>query len=78
VEALLAPPSTAWQRMATTTIHKRIQFARQLMHDAVDWKIIEENPFLFPFFLTTEHTEYTDVGLEFAGICFRVFRVVRG
>jgi hypothetical protein len=31
--------------MATTTIHKRIQFARQLMHDAVDWKIIGENPF---------------------------------
>ena len=27
-------------------IHKRIQFARQFMHDAVDWKIIEENPFL--------------------------------
>ena len=32
--------------MATTTIHKRIQFARQFMHDAVDWMIIEENPFL--------------------------------
>ena len=32
--------------MATTTIHKRNQFARQFMHDAVDWKIIEENPFL--------------------------------
>jgi integrase len=32
--------------MATTMIHKRIQFARQFMHDAVDWKIIEENPFL--------------------------------
>ncbi len=32
--------------MATTTIHKRIQFARQFMHDAVDWKILEENPFL--------------------------------
>ena len=31
--------------MATTTIHKRIQFARQFMHDAVDWKIIDENPF---------------------------------
>jgi integrase len=31
--------------MATTTIHKRIQFARQFMHDAVDWKIIKENPF---------------------------------
>jgi len=31
--------------MATTTIHKRIQFARQFMHDAVDWKIINENPF---------------------------------
>ena len=32
--------------MATTTIHKRVQFARQFMHDAVDWKIIEKNPFL--------------------------------
>jgi hypothetical protein len=32
--------------MAMTTIHKRIQFARQFMHDAVDWKIIDENPFL--------------------------------
>ena len=31
--------------MATTTIHKRIQFARQFMHDAVDWKIIDDNPF---------------------------------
>jgi hypothetical protein len=31
--------------MATTTIHKRIQFGRQFMHDAVDWKIIDENPF---------------------------------
>ena len=31
--------------MAATTIHKRIQFARQFMHDAVDWKIINENPF---------------------------------
>ena len=31
--------------MAKTTIHKRIQFARQFMHDAVDWKIIDENPF---------------------------------
>jgi site-specific recombinase XerD len=30
--------------MATTTIHKRIQFARQCMHDAIDWKIIDENP----------------------------------
>ena len=29
--------------MATTTIHKRIQFARQFMHDAIDWKIIDEN-----------------------------------
>ena len=29
--------------MATTTIHKRIQFARRFMHDAVDWKIIDEN-----------------------------------
>ncbi|MFN5314238.1 MAG: hypothetical protein ACK5FF_07270 [Planctomyces sp.] len=31
--------------MAPTTIHKRIQFARQFMHDAVAWKIIDENPF---------------------------------
>jgi integrase len=31
--------------MAMMTIHKRIQFARQFMHDAVDWKIIDENPF---------------------------------
>jgi site-specific recombinase XerD len=31
--------------MATTTLHKRIQFARQFMHDAVDWKIVDENPF---------------------------------
>ncbi|MFN5906612.1 MAG: tyrosine-type recombinase/integrase [Planctomyces sp.] len=31
--------------MAPTTIHKRIQFARQFMHDAVDWKIIDANPF---------------------------------
>jgi hypothetical protein len=31
--------------MATTTIHKRIQFARQFMHDAVDWTISDENPF---------------------------------
>jgi hypothetical protein len=31
--------------MATTTIHRRIQFARQFMHDAVDSKIIDENPF---------------------------------
>ena len=32
-------------RFGPTTIHKRIQFARQFMHDAVDWKIIDENPF---------------------------------
>ena len=31
--------------MATTTIHKRIQFARQFMHDEVDLMIIDENPF---------------------------------
>jgi hypothetical protein len=31
--------------MATTTIHKRIQFTRQFMHDAADWKLIDENPF---------------------------------
>ena len=30
---------------ATTTIHKRIQFERQFMSDAFDWKIIDENPF---------------------------------
>lgn len=27
---------------------------------------------------TADYTEYGDVGIEFAGICFRVFRVVRG
>jgi hypothetical protein len=32
-------------RFGPTTIHRRIQFARQFMHDAVDWKIIDENPF---------------------------------
>ena len=56
VEALFAPHHRLAadgydsQRIATTTIHQRILFARQLMHDAVDWKIIEENPFLYPNF----------------------------
>jgi integrase len=31
--------------MATTTIHKRIGFARQFFNDAVDWEIISKNPF---------------------------------
>jgi len=31
--------------LASTTIHKRIGFARQFFQDAVDWKIISENPF---------------------------------
>ncbi|MCY3004439.1 MAG: hypothetical protein NTV29_00505 [Planctomycetota bacterium] len=30
--------------MATTTIHKRIQFARQFMHDAVDKLMKKANP----------------------------------
>ena len=57
VEALFAPHHRLAadgydsQRIATTTIHQRIQCARQLMHDAVDWKIIDENPFLYPDFL---------------------------
>ena len=56
VEALFAPHHRLAadgydsQRIATT-IHERILFARQLMHGAVDWKIIEENPFLCPDFL---------------------------
>jgi integrase len=31
--------------LASSTIHKRIQFARQFFHDAVDWKLIDSNPF---------------------------------
>jgi len=31
--------------MATTTIHKRIGFARQFLNDAVDWEFIPKNPF---------------------------------
>jgi hypothetical protein len=27
--------------IATSTIHKRIEYPRQFMHDAVDWKFIE-------------------------------------
>jgi hypothetical protein len=39
--------------MATTTIHKRIHFARQFMHDAVDWKILDE-----AFEIFGDKTEY--------------------
>ena len=46
VEPEPIPQKLKARGMATTTIHKRIQFARQFMHDAVDWKIIDENPFL--------------------------------
>lgn len=31
--------------MKPTTVHKRIQFCRQFFNDAVDWKLIQENPF---------------------------------
>ena len=84
VEALFAPHHRLAadgydsQRIATTTIHQRILFARQLMHDAVDWKIIEENPFLYPNFRTTEHTEHTEINPPPVMSCFRVFRVFRG
>jgi hypothetical protein len=44
------------------------------MHDAVDWKIIEENPFLYPNFRTTEHTEHTEINPPPVMSCFRVFR----
>jgi hypothetical protein len=60
--------------MATTTNYKRIQFARQFMHDAVDWKIIDENP----FFLTTEHTEHTEINPPTVMSCFRGFGVFGG
>ncbi len=31
--------------LASTTIHKRIGFARQFFEDAVDWELIDRNPF---------------------------------
>ena len=31
--------------MESTTIHKRIGFAKQFVQDAVDWEIIDKNPF---------------------------------
>ena len=31
--------------MESTTIHKRISFAKQFLQDAVDWEVIEKNPF---------------------------------
>jgi integrase len=31
--------------MESTTIHKRIGFARQFINDAIDWEIIPKNPF---------------------------------
>lgn len=33
------------QRMATSTVDKRIRFCRQFFTDAVDWELIESNPF---------------------------------
>ena len=84
VEALLAPPHRLAAdgydslRIAKTTIHQRIQCARQLMHDAVDWKIIEENPFLCPDFLN--HRTHRTHGNKSSPVmsCFRVFGVFRG
>jgi integrase len=32
--------------MASTTIYKRIGFARQFFNDALDWELIDKNPFL--------------------------------
>jgi len=31
--------------LASSTIHKRLGFTRQFFHDAVDWELIERNPF---------------------------------
>jgi integrase len=33
------------KEMESTTIHKRIGFARQFINDAIDWEIIPKNPF---------------------------------
>ena len=35
------------RKLSSTTIHKRISFARQFFQDAVDWEIIGKNPFVF-------------------------------
>lgn len=32
-------------KLASSTIHKRISFARQFFQDAVDWELIDKNPF---------------------------------
>ncbi len=31
--------------MEPTTIHKRVGFARQFLNDAIDWEVIDKNPF---------------------------------
>ena len=31
--------------LASSTVHKRVGFARQFFEDAVDWELIEKNPF---------------------------------
>ena len=33
------------KKLSSTTIHKRISFARQFFQDACDWELIEKNPF---------------------------------
>ncbi len=33
------------RKLAATTIHKRVGFARQFFEDAVDWELIDRNPF---------------------------------
>ena len=33
------------RKLSSTTIHKRISFARQFFQDAVDWELIGKNPF---------------------------------
>ncbi len=33
------------RKLSSTTIHKRISFARQFFQDAVDWEVIGKNPF---------------------------------
>ena len=72
--------------MATTTIHKRIQFARQFMHDAVDklmkkansvWQVILGLS-RYPVFLN--HRTHRTHGNESSPVMssFRVFGVFRG
>lgn len=33
------------KKLSSTTIHKRVSFARQFFQDACDWELIEKNPF---------------------------------